>query len=63
LARSPSFLIRARHWFIDAEGNQTPSRFRVEAEAQGFQQPVKPGSRIHALTLPELPHTAGHLGA
>ena len=36
------------HWLVDTEGNQTPSRLRVEAEAQGFQKAVKPGSRIHA---------------
>ena len=39
------------HRLIDAERNQTSSRFRVQAEAQRFQKAVKPGNRIHALTL------------
>jgi hypothetical protein len=39
------------HRLIDTEGNQTSSRLRVEAEAQRFQKAVKPGDRIHALTL------------
>ena len=39
------------HRLIDTEGNQTSSRLRVEAEAQRFQKAVKPGNRIHGLTL------------
>ena len=33
------------HRLIDTEGNETPSRLRVEAEAQRFQKPVKPDNR------------------
>jgi hypothetical protein len=39
------------HWLIDTKGNETPSRFRVEAKAQGFQESVKPGDPVHALKL------------
>jgi hypothetical protein len=39
------------HRRIDPEGNQTPGRLRVEAKAERLQKSVKPGCRIHALTL------------
>ena len=40
-----------QHLWIDSERHQTPSRFRVETEAQRLQKTVESGSRVHALTL------------
>jgi hypothetical protein len=47
------------HRWIDTEGNETSSRFRVEAEAQRFQKAVQPACRIHVLTLTRKTNRAG----
>ena len=41
------------HRWIDTEGSETSSRFRVEAAAQRFQEAVKPGCHSHVLTVTE----------
>jgi hypothetical protein len=37
-----------QHLWIDSKRHHTPSRFRVETEAQRLQKTVESGSRVHA---------------
>jgi len=40
-----------QHLWIGPKRHQTPSRFRIETEAQRLQKTVESASRVHALTL------------
>ncbi len=48
-----------QHLWIDSERHQTPSRFRVETEAQRLQKTIESATGVHASTLSQEENDSG----